>query len=188
MRAIMRIICIHLCRACYNSAMPNLMQMLKSRWQKRSTENLAECLHLWYQTGVEVSEICGIALYDQSAVQADIGVLLDRADRKLFQYRNDASDARRRVGKYDKALAERISTITGQVYELRNQTTRFLIRSQGPHLFVAEPDADRKDEYYQRSLYETGLNTREFKTALDKDMHALWVELEKLIQLAENKI
>jgi hypothetical protein len=167
--------------------MPSLLQMLKARFERRQSQNLSECLYLWYQTSMEVSEICGEALYEQVVIQGDIGVLLDRVDRKLFQYRNDASDAKRQVGKYNKDLASRVSTITGQLYELRNQTASVLIRSQGPSPFAAPPDDNRQDEYDQRALIESGLRAREYKATLDKDIRAIWMELEDIIALVENE-
>jgi hypothetical protein len=163
--------------------MTNLFQRIRERFMRRQTQDLSDCILIWYQTSKDVSDICGQALYDPSAMQGDIGVVLDRADRKLFQYRNDASDAQRAVKRYNRDLAVRVSSITKQVYELRNQTASFLIRSQGPSPFVAPPDADRQNEYYQRALNESGFKARQFKSELDKDIQSMWGELEQLIKL-----
>lgn len=169
--------------------MPNLLQMLRARLLQRQAQNLSECLHLWYQTSVEVSEICGQALYEQDAIQGDIGVLLDRADRILFQYRNDAGDARRVVSRYDQALARKVTDITKQVYELRNQTASFLIRSQGAGPFGgARTGQLQMDEYFQRALGESGVKLRSSKTDLDAELSNIWVDLEHLIESNTNQI
>ncbi len=168
--------------ACYNRIMPNLFQQLKIRIGRRQQQSLVESVHLWHQTSVEVCGLCGEALDDPHPAQEDIGVLLDRADRKLFQYRNDANDARKAVRRHDQALAGRISAITEQVYELRNQTASFLIRSQGPGLFGATREGiPEKDVYYQRAMSESGMKARSIKINLDREIESIWKDLEGVI-------
>lgn len=173
---------------CYNHIMPNYYQQLKIRIERRQHQRLVECVHLWYQTSVEVCELCGKALDDSLPIQDDIGVLLDRADRKLFQYRNDASDARRAIRRIDPVLSNRVETITEQVYELRNQTASFLIRSQGPGPFgAAREESSEKDAYYRRAMGDSGMKARSLKANLDREIESLWQDIEGLVSAADNR-
>ncbi len=120
-------------QACYNRRM---LKGLRERIEKRRAQALLDSVQIWYATSQSVCEICGEALHDLALIQADIGTVLDKADRKLFQYRNDASDAQREVRRYNPQLANQIGEVTQQVYELRNLTAKFLIRAQGPSPFA----------------------------------------------------
>ncbi len=169
--------------------MPNFFQQLKIRIERRQYQRLVESVHLWYQTSVEVCALCGEALDDSLPIQDDIGVLLDRADRKLFQYRNDASDARRGLRRIAPALSNRVETITEQVYELRNQTASFLIHSQGPGPFGASREASsEKDAYFQRAMGDSGVKARSLKANLDREIEFIWQDIEGLISTADNQI
>lgn len=174
------------CTACYN------LRMLKGFWvriEKRRAEALLASVQTWYATSLSVSEICGAALHDQALIQADIGTVLDQADRKLFQYRNNASDARREVRRHSPELADKIQAVTRRVYELRNLTAKFLIRAQGPSPF-AGPRAvgELQAAYYQRALTEAGFQARDLKIELDQSIRSLWPELEKLVRQVEKTL
>jgi len=171
---------------CYNQRM---LKRLLNRIEKKRSQNLLESVHAWYATSLSVCEICGKALMDQALVQQDIGTVLDKADRKLFQYRNDASDAQRAVRRHDIELANRITQITQQVYELRNLTAKFLIRAQGPSPFISLRTETKSPQiYYDRALDEVGLPARELNANLDDNIQSVWIRLEKLIRQAETNI
>jgi hypothetical protein len=163
-----------------------MLKRLLIRIERRRAQNLLESVHGWYTTSQSVSDLCGEALHDQALIQQDIGTVLDKADRKLFQYRNDASDAQRAVRRHDEELARRITSITQQVYELRNLTAKFLIRAQGPSPFKgSQAETILPLAYYDRALQEVGFLARDMKTHLDSDIRSMWPELEKLIHQAE---
>ncbi len=65
-------------------------QRMMHRFERRRVQEMLDILPVWYNTCLRVSEICGEALQDTDLVQGDIGVVLDKADRMLFQFRNDA--------------------------------------------------------------------------------------------------
>jgi hypothetical protein len=162
---------------------------LRERIEQRRAQALLESVQAWYAASLIVSEICGDALHDQALIQADIGTVLDKADRKLFQYRNEAAEARREVRRHDPQLASRIDEVTHQVYELRNLTAKFLIRAQGPSPFAgSRPEGDLQVAYYERALNEAGFQARDLKTGLDQSLRTLWPELEKLIRQAEKAL
>jgi len=187
MRAIARRIKMRqTCRACYNR------RMLKGFWErieKRRAQALLESVQTWYATSLSVSEICGEALHDLALIQADIGTVLDKADRKLFQYRNDASDARLEVRRHNPQLASQIGEVTQQVYELRNLTAKFLIRAQGPSPFAgSRTEGELQAAYYERALNEAGFQARNMKIQLDQTIRTMWPELEKLVRQAEKAL
>jgi hypothetical protein len=154
--------------------------------EKRRVQGMRDILPVWYNTCLRVSEICGEALHDEELIRADIGTVLDKADRMLFQFRNDAGDVRKVVQRYDANLAGSVERLTQQVYELRNITAKFLIRAQGPSPFAKSVlEGESGSQYYQRALEEVGFTARQMKTTLDQDLTALWLELEKLMRLVE---
>lgn len=166
-----------------------MFNRLFGRIEKRRNQSLVESVQAWYTAGVSVCEICGEALHDQALIQADIGTVLDKADRKLFQYRNDASEAKRAVRRFDPQLAQRMDEITHLVYELRNLTAKFLIRAQGPSPFAGpKSEGELLVAYYERALNEAGFQARDMKTRLDQELRVLWPELEKLIRQANQSL
>ncbi len=169
--------------------MAGLLKGLMDRFERRRVQEMLDILPVWYNTCLRVSEICGEALQDTDLVQGDIGVVLDKADRMLFQFRNDAGDVRRAVRRYDQQLALRVETMTRQVFELRNATAKFLIRAQGPSPFAkGGTDRGASEIYYHRALEESGYQARKIKTELDKDIQLLWADLEKLMRLTAVRI
>ena len=167
-----------------------MWRQFTTRLEKRRAQSLIESVNIWYQTSLSVSEICGEALHEVVVSEMDIGTLLDKADRKLFQYRNDATDARRAVKRHNEQLANQIARLTERIYELRNQTARFLIRAQGPSPFARSENepGEMQDAYYVRALADIGYDARQFKSSLDDDIGAVWLELEKLLYQAEKSL
>ncbi len=151
-------------------------------------QDMLNLLPVWHQTCLRVSEICGDALHDVELIERDIGAVLDKADRMLFQFRNDAGDVRRSVRRYNEQLATRVEAVTRQVFELRNATAKFLIRAQGPTPFArGGMESDVSQLYYHRALEEAGFTARRLKSELDKDIELLWSELEQLMRQVESR-
>lgn len=157
--------------------------------KQRRMREMLDILPVWYNTCLRVSQICGDALHDADLMEGDIGEVLDKADRMLFQFRNDAGDVRRSVGRYDPQLAGRVEATTRRVFELRNATAKFLIRAQGPSPFARRGmEEELSHMYYHRALEEAGFEARRLKSELDKEINLLWSDLEKLIRLTEMRL
>jgi hypothetical protein len=77
-------------------------------------------------------------------------------------------------------LAHRFDKACQQFFRLRNETTRFLIRSQGPALISSD-----EARYYQ-SLDEVGFRARDAKKDLDQELKSIWHDLQKVNVKAEN--
>lgn len=163
-----------------------MLKQWMDKYQRRRVQGMLDILPVWYNTCLKVSEICGDALHNEALIRADIGTVLDKMDRMLFQFRNDASDVRKAVQRFDQSLARRVERMTQQVFELRNATAKFLIRAQGPNPFAkSDQEGDSGAQYYQRALDEVGFKARQVKTELDRELVVLWAELEKMKQSAE---
>ena len=157
--------------------------------EKRRVQGMLDIVPVWYNTCLRVADILGGALHDEELIRADIGTVLDKADRMLFQFRNDASDVRKAVTRYDESLGRRVVRVTQQVYELRNATAKFLIRAQGPSPFAkSNLEGESGNLYYHHALEESGFEARQMKNELDQELVALWVELEKLMSQAASRL
>ena len=97
----------------------------------------------WYLTCRAVSALMGDALHDQSTIKQDIGYEIDRVDRMLLHLGFYIPDSLGTLKRRNPDLAKRFDQVTQQVYQLPNETTVFLIRSQGPGpMSGAEPDEE----------------------------------------------
>lgn len=157
--------------------------------QRRETERkirITETVCSWYETCVQISETCGETLYNAGSMPDDIGQVLDSVDLKLFRLRDSASDTLKAVKSHDRNLARQVESVTQLVYKLRNETTSFLLRAQGPGIFALDQAEDDglKHWYYLRALDHAGFKARDLKKKLDKDLKILWNELEKLLRMA----
>jgi hypothetical protein len=133
---------------------------------------------------MDVSEACLQALSSDDVGRTEIGVMLDRTDRMLFQLRDFAASVHGPLRSMNPDLARRVRDASDGVYRLRNHTTRFLIRSQGPTpAFMANrpPDPLEAREHVQRALMEFGLEARGIGHTLQKDLGLIWRDLQPLI-------
>jgi len=167
-----------------------MLRKIAATIEKRRARVLAESLHAWYDTCVTVTGVCRDALRDEDIAQGDIGVVLDKVDRQLFQFRNHTTDARREVRRADPELAQRLLDVSHEVYNLRNQMARFLIRAQGPSPFAAglPVDPDLRKAYYLNALDAAGYTGREIAEKLQRELNQLWPDLEGLLRKAEQTI
>jgi hypothetical protein len=162
-----------------------------STWlERRRAQTLVDSLEQWHETCVNVTQICAQALLDQATVEGDIGEVLDGADRKLYAFRNHMTEARREINRHDPILARRITQVTEDVYRLRNQTARFLIRAQGPHPFAGGrlTEENLRNAYYYKALEEAGFQGREIAERLQRDTDTLWHDLQTLLIQAQKAL
>jgi len=160
-------------------------------WRDRKrAQTLVDSLEEWHTTCVEVTVICRQGLFEPAVMDGDIGEVLDRADRKLYQFRNQMTEARREVKRQDPELAKRITQITQDVYTLRNHTARFLIRAQGTRPFATGRLTDPKERsvYYLKALEDAGYPGRKAADELQKNTERLWGDLQKLLEQARQSL
>lgn len=157
-----------------------MFQRIKATREKKQAQALLESADGWHAVCVQVIEICGQVLHDETVQQGDIGISLDKADRLLFQLRNQASEAGRLLRSLAPALAPRLNLTTNRVFELRNDTARFLIRCQGPDPTAAggQLDGVARRVYYDRAMQEVGIKARRLHTEVERDLHATWDDLQ----------
>lgn len=163
-----------------------MFNWLKDSLEKRHARFFLDGVHAWYRACSRVIEIMGVALQDESAVNQDIGIILDKADRLLFGLRDTTADACRALRKYDPSLALRLQRTSNQVYALRNEVTRFLIRAQGPGFpSVGQVKSVNRDQYYTQAMADIGFRARQMIVELDREMASLWAELQGLLTQAD---
>jgi len=140
----------------------------------------------WYQTCKDVSEVMGDALHDQSIIDKDIGYMVEGVDRLLFQLRFYIPDSLGTLRRWNPELAQRFDNANRLIFRLRNETTRFLIRSQGPGPMSGdESDDETLTIYYYRAFEEAGFKARDLKVDLDRELGFIWRDLQSVIMQAE---
>ena len=83
-------------------------------------------------------------------------------------------------------LAQRLDKVFQLAYRLRNETTKFLIRSQGPGPMAGdEPDEEASIFYSYRAFEEVGFNARDLKMELDRELKSIWRDLQSVILQVE---
>jgi len=154
--------------------------------EKRRARSFVENARAWYQTCKDVSEVMGDALHDQSIIDKDIGYMVDGVDRLLFQLRFYITDSLGTLRRWTPELAQRFDNANRLIFRLRNETTRFLIRSQGPGPMSGdESDDETLTIYYYRALEEAGFKARDLKVDLDRELGFIWRDLQSVIMQAE---
>lgn len=154
--------------------------------EKRRARSFVENARAWYQTCKDVSEVMGDALHDQSIIDKDIGYMVDGVDRLLFQLRFYIPDSLGTLRRWNPELAQRFDNANRLIFRLRNETTRFLIRSQGPGPMSGdESDDETLTIYYYRALEEVGFYARDLKLDLDRELGFIWRDLQSVIMQAE---
>jgi hypothetical protein len=155
---------------------------IKTKLAKKRAQSFLNNVYAWYQTCEEVSDVIEDALHDQSIITKDIGYIVDHADRKLFHLRYYIPEPLSTLRRRNPELARRFDLACQQIYHLRNETTSFLIRSQGPGpLSGEEPDEGTRLIYYYRALEEVGFKARDMKKDLDREIKCIWRELQNII-------
>lgn len=154
--------------------------------ERKRAESFLESIRGWYQTCNQISTEIGEALHDQNITHQDIGAVIDKADRLLMNLSIYVPEARGLLRRRNPQLAQRVDLASRQVVQLRNEATRFLIRSQGPGpLANGEFSELLRPFYYYRALDEAGFKAREIKRRLDQDLKAIWQDLQIIIVQTE---
>jgi len=160
-------------------------------FRKREAREFSEHAAAWHKTCQSISEAYVDVLGDAEAAQPDIGVVLDKTDRMLFSLRDHLSALRSPLARRNQGLAVRVLKATERLFELRNQTTRFLIRSQGPTPpFLREtPHSPGLDQaYYYKAMQEVGFEARQAARDLSKELKSIWSELRLLVGEADELV
>jgi hypothetical protein len=165
-----------------------LLKTLTHRLRKRQIENFLENSLAWYKACTTVCRICGDALDDEDICDSDIGVALDKADRGIFQLRDNIGGMCRYMQGSNVALVKRVKHISEQVVRLRNQTSRFLIRCQGPISPAIVDRGEQRRLHYQRALEDFGLEARQMHREIDEELKTVWREMQSLRLEAERLV
>lgn len=163
-----------------------MLQRIVTRIEKRRARTFVENARAWYQTCNDVSEVMGAALHDQSIINQDISFTIDAVDRLLSHLRYYIPSSLGTLRRRNRELAQRLDRASELVYRLRNETTKFLIRSQGPGPLAGdESDEEARIIYYYRALDEVGFKARDIKKELDWELKSIWHDLHRMIVQAE---
>ena len=163
-----------------------MLKWVRTNIERKRAQSFLENTRAWYQTCKDVSEVVGDALHDQSIIDKDIGYMVDDVDQLLFQLRFYIPDSLGTLRRWNPELAQRFDNANRLIFRLRNETARFLIRSQGP----GSMSGDESDDgtliiYYYRALEEAGFKARDLKVDLDRELGFIWRELQSVIMQAE---
>ena len=163
-----------------------MLKWIRMKIERKRAQSFLENARAWYQTCRDVSEVMGDALHDQSVIDKDIGYMVDGVDRLLFQLRFYIPDSLGTLRRWNPELAQRFDNANRLIFRLRNETTRFLIRSQGPGSMSGdESDDETLIIYYYRALEEAGFKARDLKLDLDRELGFIWRDLQSVIMQAE---
>jgi hypothetical protein len=159
-----------------------MLSWIRTTIERKRARSFVTNVHAWYQTCIEVSEVMDDALHDQSIIKKDIGYIIDTADRILFHLRFYIPDSLGTLRRRNPELAQRFDIACQHIFRLRNATTSFLIRSQGPGPMTGdEPENEVRIIYYYQALEEVGFDARELKTNFDRELKSIWHDLQKII-------
>ncbi|MCJ7536887.1 MAG: hypothetical protein MUO57_15265 [Anaerolineales bacterium] len=158
-----------------------MLSSIRTTIARKRARSFVKNARAWYLTCQDISGVMGDALHDQSIITKDIGYVIEQVDRKLFHLGFYISDSLGTLRRRNPNLAQRFDQVTQQVCQLRNQTTVFLIRSQGPGpMSGAETDEGISMIYYYRALEEVGFKARDLKVELDRELKNIWRDLQKI--------
>jgi hypothetical protein len=167
----------------------HMLQQITAFFDKRRARTFLDSVPAWYRTCNQVSKIIGDALHDEAITRQDIGAVIDKADRLLMNLGFYIPEAHGLLRKRNPELARRFDDTSQKVFRLRNETTRFLIRSQGPGI-IREDESDNgmRQVYYYRALEEAGFKARKIHRDLDKELQSIWREMQVMMIQAERTI
>lgn len=163
-----------------------MLQRLLDRWRRRRVDQASQELEAWSEVCRSVVQMCSRALSDDGAGKGEIGVMLDKTDRSLFGLRDHASAAYGYLRRGQPALAARLRLLTDQTIELRNQTTRFLIRAQGPTpAFLDDPVRGgwNRTAHSQKAMEAVGLAARRLAAELEPSILRLTAEVREVLRV-----
>lgn len=159
----------------------DMFRQIIDRWQRKKHVRLGEDLRTWHQLCSDVTRICGEALHNEDIGGQEIGELLDKTDRMLFRLRETLPSSWRLLRRRSPELARRVPELSDQVYCLRNQTSRFLIRCQGPAPLTARPEGGVRSAYYLQALETFGLEGRHIWRELEQELGVIDEDIQELV-------
>lgn len=164
-----------------------MLRKLIDHLEKRRMRGFLNSIQNWYQLSKAVSDLCEDALYDPEVCSDEIGIIVDQADNSLFGLRNEEAECFRYLKSYNIDLANRHKKLSENLFRLRNETVRFLIRCQGPGPAVINQyeNKDHHKLYYYQALDEVGFEARRLRSQVNTDLQAIWEELQSVIQQVE---
>ncbi len=86
----------------------------------------------WNETIVEITQVMDGTLHDQPIAGTDIGCVIDQVDRMLAHLGFHTADSIETLRRRNPELARRFDQVSQQVYNMRNEMTILLVRSQVP--------------------------------------------------------
>jgi hypothetical protein len=167
-----------------------MFDKILDRIKKNRTKRFIENTQAWYKTCNLLTNTYGVALYDQEAFDDDIGIMLEKTDRMLFQLGSYTSDVQGLLRREEPALAKKVDYLSTQVFRLRNKTISFLLRSQGGLLFsgIDARQRNRGGEAYYQALEEVGFAARQIHRELEKELKAIWPALRGPLLVAQRSL
>lgn len=159
-----------------------MLARIKTKLKKKRAQLFLTSVYGWHQTCEDVSAVIDDALHDQSIIREDIGYIVDNTDKKLSNLRYFIPDSLGTIKRRNPQLARRFDLACQRIFLLRNTTTSFLIRSQGPGPMLGDdPDEGIRMMYYYRALEEVGFKARDLKKDLDRELQNIWRDLQSII-------
>jgi len=167
-----------------------MFHQLLIRMEKNRTKKFVVNIQAWYKTCSLLTKTYGDALYDQYALDEDIGLTLEKTDRMLFQLSAYTSDALGLLRHKEPTLAKKVNNLSTKVYRLRNGTTSFLLRTHGSLIINSTEGRQERtgSQAYYRALDEIGFTTRRLQRDLEKELKEIWAELQGPILTAEQSL
>ncbi len=163
-----------------------MLSWIRTTIERKRAQSFVTNVHAWYQTCIEVSEVMDDALHDQSIIKKDIGFIIDTADSILFHLRFYIPDSLGTLRRRNPELAQRFDIACQHIFRLRNETTSFLICSQGPGPMTGDdPDDETRIIYYYQALEEVGFDARQLKSDFDRELKSIWRDLQMIIAQEE---
>ena len=94
-----------------------MLSRIKARIKRKRARSFLVNIHAWHQTCVEVSEIMGGVLHDQSIMKMDIGYIVETTDRMLFHMRYYIPDSLGTLRRRNPKLAHRFDDACQQIFD-----------------------------------------------------------------------
>lgn len=168
----------------------SIFQRFRNFLENRRLQHFLENVHAWYRICSSVNGLCDEALNDPEMCKCDIVEMIDQADTDLFILLSRERGTQSYLRRNSPKLAQRLDKISENIYKLRNETVRYLIRCQGPGSFVTEQALSEaaRSLYYYRALEEVGFSARRFQEQVDRELKTLWADMQAVIGQVERQL
>ena len=152
------------------------------RWLERRRAGrrarAAADLQTWLDSSRALLALCHEPLRSTEGI-SDIGVVLDRIDRTLLRYRNEAAAVRAAM-RPRPSLTAAARQATDGLFALRNETCAFLLRWQSLRQI---PGSSVASIEVQRNMEEARLQASRSARSLTAELEKLAPEVERLVSL-----